>query len=57
MAQSKKNTISWICIDKRQNHNRNLLQNKEIPMLSKLLKDESGPLKIEEKELEVLNIL
>jgi transcriptional antiterminator NusG len=26
-------------------------------MLSKLLKDESGPLKIEEKELEVLNIL
>lgn len=30
---------------------------KEIPMLANLLKDESGPLKIEEKELEVLNIL
>ena len=30
---------------------------KKIPMLAKLLKDESGPLKIEEKELEVLNIL
>lgn len=29
----------------------------EIPMLANLLKDESGPLKIEEKELEVLNIL
>ena len=30
---------------------------KEIPMLANLLRDESGPLKIEEKELEVLNIL
>ena len=30
---------------------------KEITMLANLLKDESGPLKIEEKELEVLNIL
>lgn len=30
---------------------------KEIPMLANLLRDESGPLKIDEKELEVLNIL
>jgi len=29
----------------------------KIPMLTKLLKDESGPLRIEEKELQVLNIL
>ncbi|WP_026894349.1 antiterminator LoaP [Clostridiisalibacter paucivorans] len=30
---------------------------KEIPILTKLLKDRDGPLRIEEKELKVLNIL